>query len=68
MKLLGLSCRLECCILCIIIGAFIGANLFCSCITNEGFNAAGSAINYAMGDGVPGEKFGEKPVYNPASS
>ena len=68
MKLLGLSCRLECCILCIIIGAFIGANLFCSCITKEGFNAAGSAINYAMGDGVPGEKFGEKQVYNPASS
>jgi hypothetical protein len=45
MKLLGLSCRLECCILCIVIGAFIGANLFCSCITKEGFNAAGSAIN-----------------------
>ncbi len=68
MKVLGMDVRLEVCILCIIVGIFIGSNLFCSCVTEEGFQAAGSVIDYTMGKDVPGEKFPQKAVYNPSNS
>lgn len=56
-KLFGYSMRLEIVILCMIIGAFIGANMLCSCAggVREGFEAArdigGAALSYTMGGG-----------------
>ena len=57
-NILGQKMRLEIIILCMIIGGFIGVNVFCSCAggLKEGFYAAedlmGAALNYSMGDGV----------------
>jgi hypothetical protein len=56
--LMGFKMRVEIIILCMIIGAFIGVNVFCSCAggLKEGFevssNLVGSAIGYTMGEGV----------------
>ena len=58
--ILGQKLRVELIILCMIIGGFIGVNMFCSCAggIKEGFVAAedlmGAAINYSMGNGVKG--------------
>ena len=57
-NILGQKMRIEIIILCMIIGGFIGVNLFCSCAggLKEGFQAGtelmGAAINYSMGTGV----------------
>jgi hypothetical protein len=54
-KIFGHTIRVELVILCLIIGAFIGANLLCSCSggIREGFNAGtdmmGAALDYSMG-------------------
>jgi len=56
-KLFGYTMRLELMILCIIIGAFMGANMLCSCAggIREGFAAGtqmvGAALDYSMGGG-----------------
>jgi len=55
-KLLGYNMRVEIIILCLVIGSFIGANMFCSCAggIREGFAAGtqmvGAALDYSMGD------------------
>ena len=57
---LGQKLRVELIIICLIIGSFIGVNVFCSCAggVKEGFNAAidltGAALDYSMGNGVKG--------------
>jgi len=54
-KLFGYTMRLELMILYMIIGAFMGANMFCSCAggIREGFAAGtqmvGAALDYSMG-------------------
>lgn len=68
MKFLGLNCRIECCILCLIVGIFIGTNLFCSCVTKEGMAAAGAVIDYSMREGNVGKEFGNKSIYNGADT
>ena len=69
MKIFGMNCSLKCCILCIILGIFIGMNWFCSCVTKEGMEVAGSALKYAMNEGVPGiKKYGDKKIHNPSDT
>jgi len=57
-NILGQKMRIEIIILCMIIGGFIGVNVFCSCAggLKEGFYAGtelmGAAIGYSMGEGV----------------
>jgi hypothetical protein len=57
-KILGEKYRLEILALCVVIGAFIAINVFCSCAggVKEGFQAgtalAGAALDYTMGKGV----------------
>ncbi len=54
-KIFGHTVRVEIVILCLIVGAFIGANLLCSCSggIREGFNVGtgmvGAALDYSMG-------------------
>ena len=61
-----MNCSLKYCILCVILGMFIGANWFASCVTEEGMEVAGAALKYAMSERVPCiKKHGTKPVYNP---
>jgi hypothetical protein len=57
-NILGQKLRIEIIILCMIVGGFIGVNMFCACAggVKEGFQAGtdimGAAINYSMGTGV----------------
>ena len=57
-NILGQKLRVEILVLIMIVGAFIGINMWCSCAggVREGFNAgvnvAGAAIDYSMGKGV----------------
>ena len=57
---LGQKLRVELIIVCVLVGWFIFANMFCSCAggVKEGFNAAidlsGAALDYSMGNGVKG--------------
>lgn len=57
-NIFGQKMRVELIILCIIIGIFIGVNVFCSCAggVKEGFQAGtelmGAALNYSIGNGV----------------
>ena len=57
--ILGQKLRVEIIALIMIVGAFIGVNLWCSCAggIREGFNAgvniAGAALDYSMGKGIP---------------
>lgn len=59
-KILGYKMRIELIVLSILVGSFIGANVFCNCSggVKEGFNVArqmtGSVLNYSMGKGVKG--------------
>jgi len=56
LKLFGYNMRLEIIILCLVVGAFIGANSLCSCAggIREGFAAGtqmvGAALDYSLGD------------------
>ena len=64
-----MNCSLKYCILCVLLGMFIGANWFASCVTEEGMEVAGAALKYAMSEGVPGiKKHGTKPVHNPSDT
>ena len=57
-SILGHKMRVEVVILSLILGVFIGVNVFCSCAggVKEGFQAGtrlvGAALSYSMGDGV----------------
>ena len=53
-SILGNKVRMEVVLLCFIVGAVIGRNLFCNCTINtEGFESLnGSDINYSIGNGV----------------
>ena len=70
--ILGQKLRVELCILCILIGWFIGINTWCGVAggVKEGMQTAsaltGAVINYSMGTGVPGswEKTGPRGSYN----
>jgi len=64
-KILGMKVRVECVLISILIGIFIGMHVFCSCakIDNvkigikeivEGFETMGAPVNYQMGKGVYG--------------
>jgi len=59
-NILGQRMRIEVIIICILVGWFICANVFCSCSggVKEGFNSAldltGAALDYTMGTGVKG--------------
>ena len=58
--ILGSKLRVEIIILCMLIGAFIACNVWCTCSggMREGFNSAsrisGAALGYNMGDDVKG--------------
>jgi len=57
-SILGHKMRVEVVVLSMILGVFIGMNVFCSCAggVKEGFQAGtelvGAALSYSMGDGV----------------
>lgn len=57
-SVLGHKMRVEIILLSMILGAFIGINMFCSCAggVKEGFKVSadlvGAALSYSMGDGV----------------
>lgn len=56
--ILGQKLRVEILVLIMIVGAFIGINMWCSCAggVREGFaasvNLAGAALDYSMGKGI----------------
>ena len=66
--ILGQKLRVEILVLIMIVGAFIGINMWCSCGggVREGFaasvNLAGAAIDYSMGKGI--NQSWEIPSYN----
>ena len=53
-KILGYKMRLELIIVCMLIGGFIGTNMFCACMggVKETFTLLGAELDYQMGDGV----------------
>jgi hypothetical protein len=59
-SILGHKMRLELILVCLLVGGFIGVNMFCSCAggVKEGFQAGtqlvGSTLSYTMGTGVKG--------------
>ena len=59
-SILGHKMRLELILVCLLVGGFIGVNMFCSCAggAKEGFQAGtqlvGAALSYNMGQGVQG--------------
>ncbi len=71
-SILGNKMRVELIVLCILVGWFIGCNVWCGAAggVKEGFRAAtglaGAGINYSMGKGVPGSwaKTGPGGSYN----
>ena len=66
-SILGNKVRVEIIILCMLIGAFIACNVWCTCAggVKEGFSAlTGSALNYNMGEGVKGSWMNQPDKYN----
>ena len=63
-KILGITLRVECILISMIIGAILGCHLLCGCVTKEGMEsagaAAGAAIDYAMNKGVHTDKYESK--------
>ena len=59
-KILGFKARVEVIIVSIIIGQLICCHLICGCATREGMQTAGSALNYAMSNGVHRDKYDAK--------
>ena len=68
-KILGMKVRVECVVLCLLIGIFIGSHVFCSCakidnvkigvkevrkVGRENFKTLGAPVKYKMGQGVYG--------------
>lgn len=59
LNIFGQKLRLEILILIMLVGAFIGVNLLCSCAggIKEGFHAGvtltGAALDYTLGKGIP---------------
>jgi hypothetical protein len=53
-NIMGFKMRLEIIILCIILGIFIGVNLFCTCAggVKETFKLIGTDLDYSIGEGV----------------
>jgi len=54
LTIMGFKMRVEIIVLCILLGGFIGVNLFCTCAggVKESFELIGSALDYTMGDGI----------------
>ena len=58
--ILGNKLRVEIIVLCMLVGAFIACNVWCTCSggVREGFNSAsrisGAALGYNMGDDIKG--------------
>lgn len=53
MKILGMQCRLEIIIICLIVGAILGGHLLCSCSRigiQEGMAVMGASVDYVMGE------------------
>ena len=50
-KILGMKLKVEYIIICIFIIMLMNSHLFCGCITNEGFDAIGSCVDYVMNSG-----------------
>ena len=59
-KILGFKARVEVIVVSIIIGILLCSHLICGCATREGMQSAGSALNYAMSDGVHRDKYEAK--------
>ena len=68
-KIFGMKVRVECVVLCLLIGIFIGSHVFCSCakidnvkigvkevrkVGRENFQTLGAPVKYKMGQGVYG--------------
>ena len=53
-KIMGYKMKLELIILCMVIGAFIGANMLCSCMggVKETFTLLGAELDYQLGKGI----------------
>lgn len=51
--ILGNKMRVELIILCLLVGAFIGGNVFCNCAggVREGLQIIGAAVDYTMNSG-----------------
>ena len=66
-KLFGYTMRVELVILCLIIGAFIGANLLCSCSggIREGFKMGTGMMGAALDYSMSGQKYNDN--YNSSS-
>ena len=59
-KILGVKLRVECILISMVIGAVLGCYLICGCVTQEGMESAGAAIDYAMSKGVHTDKYESK--------
>ena len=59
-KVLGMKLRVECILISMVIGAVLGCYLICGCVTQEGMESAGAAIDYAMSKGVHTDKYESK--------
>ena len=57
-KLFGfkIEFRIHVVLICLALGAVIGAELFCNTITREGMSVIGSTLDYAMSNGVHEER------------
>jgi hypothetical protein len=57
MKLLGISFDLKTVIVSMVIGFLLCSHLFCSCVTQEGLDTAGSVLDHVMSKGVHSDKY-----------
>ena len=77
LKILGMQCRLEIIIICLIVGAILGGHLLCSCSRigmQEGMAVMGASVDYVMGEDTvnswtnKANKYAANMGYNSASS
>jgi len=69
-KILGNKVRVEIILLCMLVGAFVACNVWCTCSggVKEGFASAsaigGAALDYTMGKDVKGSWVNQNDKYN----
>lgn len=56
MKIFGCKCRLECCLVALVLGFLLGSHLLGSSLTREGF----AALGYSMDKGVHSDTYKSK--------
>ena len=59
-KVFGMKLRVECIVICLVIGMLLGSHLLCGCVTEEGMNTIGSALEYTMNNGVHNNKYEQR--------